>query len=1020
MPRRPFFGFPCAADMILFMMMLLSFSSLAVTHWMQHAYFTYWHPPPGDDDDHAGGLYSSLLWTEARQEEEMTYYARACDAIDLSTTTARDLDWSDDNDNDHQDGPVQHGFSRIRNALSPDTAHQLRDYILQRNAEIGKDYHVLENDYRYSFGLDPSASHVVALALEEVTRSNGPLSKVVEQVMGPNPALIELTAITSTYGAVAQYFHDDVVSHSSSLLYARTFTPMWSIFLQLQPTTAAMGATGVCPGMQFCSLNHEQVERVCQRHGFALVDDQDHDPDPEDADDHDKNNTNTTTTAPYWSTGDALLMNMNAYHRGGAHVDPHAPDRVMLVITLAPQPRPRAESRQVSHGTPLCLRHDLWGHTWSDLQQASTIMQKPWSILRSYGLWNIVMGTSSSSSSSSWSPPPPPWGYDMISILYMRIANDPNFFNADTLVEMTDERSGIFAWLPTWLYPTALLSDQEMEDEDVWYHYFRALLQRIYVLHVLLVLGAAVAYLFFHTMNGWLGNRQWSNRGTTNSNEPPNESGVVVVVPGFKSAFLRLSGMALVLYVGFVAARRHLDSTQWAKDVRNGRLYTSVMDHEGDFADMIQEGWTTLPTRYDVLVEHRLGGSQYLGMLRDMIHKGHYGNARFQNLMDRFSGKQSAVLEFAKNDVTSHFWDTLRHNGHAARFLEQGTQGKWFLMSQGKALAWMEKALMGQVQYPILNVLSRQTLLPMISEWRYGIYRSSALARKHAAPVLQALERRLFATAAAQMGRTRSSPSAGNGRVHKPSLARPVPMVSFLSEDGSIVLNGPPSPTNSSGGADRLGFSPRRFAIPEVPGVSVVTTPRRVEMGGSSLLSKPDIRVVKEPSYGDWLHTGSYVEGKLNDFWYTGRIVHVFPDSFHEVRTMEGVLFFAKHQIRPLHPLMLLLDQPHQQQVQVRLVNNNNSGDDAAAGEDSFFETCQITNVYYSAVHDKDDDDDDNEVGDDPYGNGNGKLLADLKFQDGEVMEGVDILLLRRGSTSLDQHQPPSKRSAYGPSSSSN
>ena len=51
-----------------------------------------------------------------------------------------------------------------------------------------------------------------------------------------------------------------------------------------------------------------------------------------------------------WHSGDALLMNMNSWHRGMAHTDPDAPDRVMLILTLSPKPREAAESRLFSLG----------------------------------------------------------------------------------------------------------------------------------------------------------------------------------------------------------------------------------------------------------------------------------------------------------------------------------------------------------------------------------------------------------------------------------------------------------------------------------------------------------------------------------------------------------------------------------------------------------------------------------------------------------------------------------------------
>jgi hypothetical protein len=41
---------------------------------------------------------------------------------------------------------------------------------------------------------------------------------------GPNPSLIEMTAITSSYGAEAQYWHDDVIPTAFAIKYALVWT----------------------------------------------------------------------------------------------------------------------------------------------------------------------------------------------------------------------------------------------------------------------------------------------------------------------------------------------------------------------------------------------------------------------------------------------------------------------------------------------------------------------------------------------------------------------------------------------------------------------------------------------------------------------------------------------------------------------------------------------------------------------------------------------------------------------------
>ncbi|KAL7577172.1 hypothetical protein ACA910_003509 [Epithemia clementina (nom. ined.)] len=133
---------------------LLSFS-LVVTQWMHYAYWQYWHV-----------LYHQLLFTDTllRQDHELTYFSWACTAMDLSTNHARDLYLMDDNEADNDETTtttmcptknnnvprchhLQHGFSVLQNVLLPSTLQALRQYILHRNTEIGKEYFVLENEF---------------------------------------------------------------------------------------------------------------------------------------------------------------------------------------------------------------------------------------------------------------------------------------------------------------------------------------------------------------------------------------------------------------------------------------------------------------------------------------------------------------------------------------------------------------------------------------------------------------------------------------------------------------------------------------------------------------------------------------------------------------------------------------------------------------------------------------------------------------------------------------------------------
>jgi hypothetical protein len=51
----------------------------------------------------------------------------------------------------------------------------------------------------------------------------------LEKIVGPNPAILEFTAITSVYGATDQNLHADVVPPGSATKYARSVFSIHSL-----------------------------------------------------------------------------------------------------------------------------------------------------------------------------------------------------------------------------------------------------------------------------------------------------------------------------------------------------------------------------------------------------------------------------------------------------------------------------------------------------------------------------------------------------------------------------------------------------------------------------------------------------------------------------------------------------------------------------------------------------------------------------------------------------------------------
>jgi Phytanoyl-CoA dioxygenase (PhyH) len=276
----------------------------------------------------------SAIWDDDRAAAEITYYCRECSSLDISARMSSELVLSPGaSPQDAYEHHLKHGFTIFPQVLSPPTVANLRHFVDSRNRHLHdqEKIYVIEGDNRFSFGLGTETPAVSAAMIEIATHPQ--LKASLEKILGPNPALIEMTAITSSYGAVDQWWHDDVIPTGSAIRYARTFGPSYSIFIQLQNTTKEMGATQVCPGSHYCSAGDRA--RLCEENGFHLV-----------------------GTDGYWRSGDALLMNMNSWHRGSAHTDPRAQDRVMLILTFVPQPVSRAESRMMSQGISKCCL--LW------------------------------------------------------------------------------------------------------------------------------------------------------------------------------------------------------------------------------------------------------------------------------------------------------------------------------------------------------------------------------------------------------------------------------------------------------------------------------------------------------------------------------------------------------------------------------------------------------------------------------------------------------------------------------------
>ena len=207
---------------------------------------------------------------------------------------------------------------------------------------------------RLSLGIGTKDHPVIAEAMEQV--GNHPVIKrTLEGILGPDPAIVEISTLTSLNGASDQGIHTDSDWFGSSLLYSRSFLHSYSMFIALQDTSKDLGATTVCPGTHYCA--DPDIEELCPEHGAFEI------------------STNGYTGEDgLLRKGDAFLFNQNVWHRGPQNVDPDGLDRFMFIMTFASAKDVAADRRRQGLGTYYYQRFNMWGSTFSMLKDASTRM----------------------------------------------------------------------------------------------------------------------------------------------------------------------------------------------------------------------------------------------------------------------------------------------------------------------------------------------------------------------------------------------------------------------------------------------------------------------------------------------------------------------------------------------------------------------------------------------------------------------------------------------------------------------
>jgi len=380
-------------------------------------------------DDYLHPQLQLMLWNaENRQFTDNTYYHRVCEENDFTATSPEELIIEDHfSTEDSVELMLTHGVSVYPNLLTNETATTLRDWIVVENHRR-EGWNVIGSQNRYTWGIDMNMHPTLQTFWQELA-ANEKLMNGVEAIVGSNPAIIEFTAITSSYGAEDQYMHADVIASASAVKYARSFVPSYSLFVPLQDTTYEMGATHVCPGSHLCSEAHDP----CEEHGAFAV-----------------------SGEGIWAMGSGAFLNQQTFHRGMGYTQKGGIDRVVLIATFASRPNYRLglETRMIGQGGSYSLIWHQWGHTLSDYVHSDKRMTEPQKTFRSLGL---IKGN----------------GWNYLSSLSMRMANEDTGMSSEHLEELLEEEGGL------WFLPRSWQDVNEESDISDYHAFAIGVLKRV-------------------------------------------------------------------------------------------------------------------------------------------------------------------------------------------------------------------------------------------------------------------------------------------------------------------------------------------------------------------------------------------------------------------------------------------------------------------------------------------------------------------------------------------------------------
>ncbi|KAL7569915.1 hypothetical protein ACA910_008578 [Epithemia clementina (nom. ined.)] len=624
-------------------------------------------------------------WTPARWQKENTYFGRLCSPDHQTAFSMADPDivfQPTDTAADAKRKMLTHGATLYPHILSPETANEVRNFIVKQNL-AGKDMiKVIENENRYSFAIQVDQHPSVPKALKEVL-TNQRLVAALEEIIGPDPAVIEFTGITSAYGATEQFLHADVLPQGSALRFARSFFPSYSLFIPLQNTTSEMGATFICPGTHQCYAGGDEFceETAVQASGP-------------------RNN---------WPAGWGALVNQQTLHKGAAHVDENGPERVLFIITFAPRPRwgrHEVETRILGTGGTYSLHWSQWGHTLSDFADAERRMKAPFRYFKSLGLYKTNQQK---------------WGWDFWTLWYQRVAQEELGYSRKDFFETLD--TGGFDWIPKIIRGNSssygLPEQYDVEKGNTisaWMNFADAVIENAYALAVKIYQRSMLFFMGIVL----LGNVFRYMRGDRTSYCRP---------------ILRVTlGHAAILLCAWLYFRS-IEQGTLARNLRKGLAFNIKISDYSHLPNLP----STLATEEDVLLTSEYQ-SQYLGSYSDLIDYTHSGNVLWRREIEasyqNYEGMSLSLQKELCREVT------LRVRQGGGRFLTKNKRNEWGVMTQPMAKDFCDEAMRSKADPAVGNMVKWTEYL--ISEFRFGYWRNARSLRVLTIKQLQSIQSKLL------------------------------------------------------------------------------------------------------------------------------------------------------------------------------------------------------------------------------------------------------------------------------------